>query len=165
MKATIREGHAPAVLISLDAGDRLVSEAGAMMFISGDVAMDVEMPGGLDGRPQASRSRARACSSPPTRRTARAPSASAGRSRARSASTSSTARSSARGTRTSATTATCEIESAFAQRLGMGVSGGGEGFFLQRLKGKGTVWLHGGGDFLDFDLVDGQTLSSTPAAW
>jgi len=51
-----------------------------------------------------------------------------------------------------------EIESAFAQRLGMGIRGGGEGFFLQRLKGKGTVWLHGGGDFLDFDLAAGQRL-------
>jgi uncharacterized protein (AIM24 family) len=40
----------------------------------------------------------------------------------------------------------------------MGVGGGGEGFFLQRLKGKGTVWLHGGGDFLDFDLAVGQRL-------
>jgi uncharacterized protein (AIM24 family) len=40
----------------------------------------------------------------------------------------------------------------------MGIAGGGEGFFLQRLKGHGTVWLHGGGDFLDFDLADGQTL-------
>jgi uncharacterized protein (TIGR00266 family) len=51
-----------------------------------------------------------------------------------------------------------EIESALAQRLGMGLAGGGEGFFLQRLTGTGTVWLHGGGDFLDFDLADGQRL-------
>jgi uncharacterized protein (AIM24 family) len=51
-----------------------------------------------------------------------------------------------------------EIESAFAQRLGMGFRGGGEGFFLQRLRGKGTVWLNGGGDFLDFDLAPGQRL-------
>src|SRR5207302_1103977 len=28
----------------------------------------------------------------------------------------------------------------------------------QRLKGNGTVWLHGGGDFLDFDLAAGQGL-------
>ena len=40
----------------------------------------------------------------------------------------------------------------------MGIHGGGEGFFLQRLKGKGTVWLHGGGDFVDFDLAPGQRL-------
>jgi len=51
-----------------------------------------------------------------------------------------------------------EIESAFAQKLGMGFHGGGEGFFLQRLEGNGTVWLHGGGDFLDFDLAPGQGL-------
>jgi uncharacterized protein (TIGR00266 family) len=50
------------------------------------------------------------------------------------------------------------IESLFAQKRGMGVLGGGEGFVLQRLHGTGTVWLHGGGDFLDFDLVAGQTL-------
>jgi len=42
--------------------------------------------------------------------------------------------------------------------IDMGIAGGREGFFLQRLRGKGTVWLHGGGDFLDFDLGDGQTL-------
>jgi uncharacterized protein (AIM24 family) len=50
------------------------------------------------------------------------------------------------------------IESAFAKKMGMGLMGGGEGFFLQRLRGKGTVWLHAGGDFLDFDLVEGQTI-------
>jgi uncharacterized protein (TIGR00266 family) len=50
------------------------------------------------------------------------------------------------------------IETALAKKMGMGFTGGGEGFILQRLRGKGTVWLHGGGDFLDFDLADGQTL-------
>src|SRR5207237_5982213 len=49
MEAKVREGHAPAVVIALEAGEQLVSEAGAMMFISGDVSMDVEMPGGLMG--------------------------------------------------------------------------------------------------------------------
>ena len=158
MNATIREGHAPAVLISLDAGDKLVSEAGAMMFISGDVAMDVEMPGGLMG----------------------------GLKRAALAGESVfLATYEARG---AAVVGLCgpfpgsikqheldgeiicerhaylghhgdiQIESAFSSRRGMGIAGGGEGFVLQRLTGKGTVWLHGGGDFLDFDLVDGQSL-------
>src|SRR5256886_17656676 len=49
MEAKVREGHAPAVVVSLQPGEKLVSEAGAMMSISGDVAMDVEMPGGLVG--------------------------------------------------------------------------------------------------------------------
>ena len=47
MQATIREGQAPAVVVSLAPGEKLVSEAGAMMFMSGDVAMDVEMPGAI----------------------------------------------------------------------------------------------------------------------
>jgi uncharacterized protein (AIM24 family) len=45
-----------------------------------------------------------------------------------------------------------------AKSIGAGFTGGNEGFFLQRLKGKGTAWIHGGGDFLDFDLAEGQTL-------
>ena len=49
MEAKVREGHAPAVVVALEPGEELVSEAGAMMFMSGDVSMDVELPGGLVG--------------------------------------------------------------------------------------------------------------------
>ena len=158
MNATVREGHAPAVVVALEAGEKLTSQAGAMMFVSGDVQMDVEMPGGLVG----------------------------GLKRAALAGESLfLVNYTARG---SGAVGICgpfpgsirqheldgeiicekhaylahvgdvSIESALAQRLGMGVGGGGEGFFLQRLRGKGTVWLHGGGDFVDFDLADGQPL-------
>jgi uncharacterized protein (AIM24 family) len=47
----------------------------------------------------------------------------------------------------------------------MGFFGGGEGLFLQRLVGKGKVWLHRGGDFVDFDLADARRCSSTRAVW
>src|SRR6059058_6390298 len=158
MEAKVREGHAPAVVVSLGQGEQLVSEAGAMMFISGDVSMDVEMPGGLMG----------------------------GLKRAVLAGESMfLARYTARG---AGAVGICgpfpgsirqheldgeiicekhaylghfgdlEISSALAQRMGMGIMGGGEGLFLQRLRGKGTVWLHGGGDFVDFDLGPGQRL-------
>jgi uncharacterized protein (TIGR00266 family) len=158
VKATVREGQAPAVVVALEPGEKLTSEAGAMMFISGDVQMDVEMPGGLMG----------------------------GLKRAALAGESLfLVNYVARGSGAVGICGPfpgsireheldgeiiCEkhaylghvgevaIESALAQRLGMGIGGGGEGFFLQRLKGKGTVWLHGGGDFLDFDLADGQRL-------
>src|SRR5438445_7100491 len=158
MEAKVREGHAPAVVVALEPGEELVSEAGAMMFMSGDVAMDVELPGGLVG----------------------------GLKRAVLAGESLfLAKYVARGTGAVglcgpfpgsirqheldgeiicekhaylAHVGEVEISSAFAQRLGMGIMGGGEGFFLQRLRGKGTVWLHGGGDFVDFDLAPGQTL-------
>ena len=49
MEANVREGQAPAVIVSLQAGERLTSEAGAMTFVSGDISMEVEMPGGLAG--------------------------------------------------------------------------------------------------------------------
>jgi uncharacterized protein (TIGR00266 family) len=158
MEATMREGHAPAVVVALAAGEQLTSEAGAMMFISGDVAMDVEMPGGVMGGLKRK--------------------VLAGESMF-------LARYNARG---SGAVGLCgpfpgsirqheldgeiicekhaylahfgevEIESLAAAKAGMGMLGGGEGWRLQRLHGKGTVWLHGGGDFLDFDLVEGQTI-------
>ncbi|HEX6662118.1 MAG TPA: TIGR00266 family protein [Gaiellaceae bacterium] len=158
MKATVREGQAPAVVVALEPGEKLTSEAGAMMFISGDMQMDVEMPGGL-------MSGLKRVALPGeslflVNYTARGSGAVGicgpfpGSIREHELDGE----------------IICEkhaylghvgevaIESAFAQRLGMGITGGGESFFLQRLKGKGTVWLHGGGDFLDFDLTDGQRL-------
>ena len=158
MDAKIREGQAPALIVSLQSGEEITSEAGAMMFLSGDVSMEVEMPGGLTG----------------------------GLKRAvLSGESMFLAKYRARGVSAVGLTGPypgsirqheldgeiiCEkhaylahhgdvsVESAFAKKMGMGMLGGGEGFFLQRIKGKGTVWLHAGGDFLDFDLVEGQTI-------
>jgi len=158
VEAQIREGQAPAVIVSLQAGEQLTSEAGAMTFVSGDIAMEVEMPSGFVG----------------------------GLKRKLLAGESLfVTRYVANGAGTVGLTGPfpgsirqheldgeiicekhaylghfgdVEVESAFAQKLGMGIHGGGEGFFLQRVKGKGTVWLHGGGDFVDFDLVEGQTI-------
>src|SRR5438094_9241689 len=158
MEATIREGQAPAVVVALQPGETLTSEAGAMLFISGDISMDVEMPGGLMGGLR--RKLLAGESLFLTRYVANG----AGAVGITGAFPGSVRQHELEGE------IICEkhaylghfgevaIESAFAQRLGMGIGGGGEGFFLQRLRGKGTVWLHGGGDFLDFDLADGQAL-------
>ena len=158
MEATVREGHAPVVVVSLQAGERLTSEAGAMMFVSGDIAMDVEMPGGLAGGLK--RKLLAGESLFLTRYTANGPGA---------VGISGPFPGSIRQHELDGEIicekhaylghhGDVEIESAFAQRLGMGIRGGGEGFFLQRLRGTATVWLHGGGDFLDFDLAAGQRL-------
>lgn len=40
---------------------------------------------------------------------------------------------------------------AFVKKIGSGLFGG-EGFILQKLTGPGTVFIHGGGDFVEFDL-------------
>jgi uncharacterized protein (TIGR00266 family) len=158
MQSKIREGHAPAVVIALEQGEQLTSEAGAMMFISGDVAMDVEMPGGLKGGLK--------------RKFLSGESMFLARYNARGAGAVGICGPFPGSIREHeldgeiicekhaylAHVGEVEIASVFAQKAGMGIMGGGEGLFLQKLSGKGTVWLHGGGDFVDFDLVDGQTL-------
>jgi len=35
---------------------------------------------------------------------------------------------------------------------------GGEGLWLQKITGHGTCWIHAGGDFVEFDLAQGQMM-------
>jgi uncharacterized protein (TIGR00266 family) len=158
MEATVRQGQAPAVIVSLQPGEQLTSEAGAMMFVSGDISMDVEMPGGLAGGLK--------------RKLLAGESLFLTRYRAKGSGAVGITGPFPGSVRQHELDGEIicekhaylghfgdvEIDSALAQRLGMGVRGGGEGLFLQRLRGTGTVWLHGGGDFLDFDLAAGQLL-------
>lgn len=46
---------------------------------------------------------------------------------------------------------------ALVKRIGAGLFGG-EGFILQKLTGPGHVFIHGGGDFIEFTLQQGETL-------
>jgi uncharacterized protein (AIM24 family) len=50
-----------------------------------------------------------------------------------------------------------QIDIALVKKLGVGFFGG-EGFILQRLTGPGSVFIHAGGDFVDFDLAAGEAL-------
>ncbi len=52
---------------------------------------------------------------------------------------------------------TVQINIAFVKRIGTGIFGG-EGFILQKLTGPGTVFIHGGGDFVEFTLAPGEML-------
>src|SRR5689334_17619237 len=52
---------------------------------------------------------------------------------------------------------TAQLNIAMVKRLGAGFFGG-EGFILERLTGPGTVFIHGGGDFLEFTLAAGESL-------
>ncbi|MFN0102101.1 MAG: TIGR00266 family protein [Bryobacteraceae bacterium] len=52
---------------------------------------------------------------------------------------------------------TVTLNIAFMKKLGVGFFGG-EGFVLERLTGPGTVFIHGGGDFIDFNLGPGEML-------
>jgi Mitochondrial biogenesis AIM24 len=105
MEATVREGQAPAVVVSLQPGEQLTSEAGAMMFVSGDIAMEVEMPGGLAGGLKRKLLAGESIFVTRYRANGGGAVGLTGPFPARSASTSSTARSSARSTPTSAISA------------------------------------------------------------
>jgi uncharacterized protein (TIGR00266 family) len=50
-----------------------------------------------------------------------------------------------------------ELNIALVKKLGAGFFGG-EGFILEKLTGPGTVFIHGGGDFVEFDLAVGETI-------
>ena len=50
-----------------------------------------------------------------------------------------------------------DLSIAFTKRFGAGLFGG-EGFILQKLSGQGLVFLHAGGNMLEFDLAPGEQL-------
>jgi len=50
-----------------------------------------------------------------------------------------------------------DLSVAFTKRFGAGLFGG-EGFILQKISGQGLVFLHAGGNMLEFNLAAGETL-------
>jgi uncharacterized protein (TIGR00266 family) len=52
---------------------------------------------------------------------------------------------------------TVTLDIALVRRLGAGLLGG-EGFILQKLTGPGAVFVHAGGDHVDFNLAPGEML-------
>jgi uncharacterized protein (TIGR00266 family) len=52
---------------------------------------------------------------------------------------------------------TVQLNIAFTKKLGAGLFGG-EGFILEKLTGPGSVFIHGGGDFVEFNLQPGEVL-------
>ncbi|HEY6843416.1 MAG TPA: TIGR00266 family protein [Thermoanaerobaculia bacterium] len=50
-----------------------------------------------------------------------------------------------------------DLSVAFTKRFGAGLFGG-EGFILQKISGQGLVFLHAGGNMLDFQLAPGEQL-------
>ncbi|MBE0656685.1 MAG: TIGR00266 family protein [Bryobacteraceae bacterium] len=52
---------------------------------------------------------------------------------------------------------TVSLSIAMVKKIGGGLFGG-EGFILEKLTGPGTVFIHGGGDFVEFDLGPGEVV-------
>jgi len=147
-----------AVVAELPAGQELQAEAGALFYMAGDVEMNATMQGGLLGGLKRimvgeslfmTRFRARgdsqvAFSAPYPGKVRQIDLAGGGSWLCQ---------------RDSFLCATrgVEIGIAFTKKLGAGFFGG-EGFILERLSGSGTAFIHGGGNFVEFDLVAGQTI-------
>lgn len=53
--------------------------------------------------------------------------------------------------------ASVQLNVALVKKLGAGFFGG-EGFILEKLTGPGTVFIHGGGDFVEFTLTPGEVI-------
>ncbi len=53
--------------------------------------------------------------------------------------------------------ATASVNIAFVKKLGSGLFGG-EGFILEKITGPGAVFIHAGGDFIEFNLAAGEML-------
>jgi uncharacterized protein (TIGR00266 family) len=56
---------------------------------------------------------------------------------------------------------TVTLKTEFKKKLGAGLFGG-EGFFLQRITGPGTVWLELPGEITEYTLAEGQALKVDP---
>lgn len=52
---------------------------------------------------------------------------------------------------------TAQLNIAMVKKIGAGFFGG-EGFILEKLTGPGTVFIHGGGDFIEFNLAPGEVM-------
>ena len=52
---------------------------------------------------------------------------------------------------------TVQLNVAFVKKLGAGFFGG-EGFILEKLTGPGSVFIHAGGDFIEFTLKPGESI-------
>ncbi len=50
-----------------------------------------------------------------------------------------------------------QLNIALVKKLGSGFFGG-EGFILEKLTGPGIAFIHGGGDFIEFNLAPGETI-------
>ena len=147
-----------AVVVPLAAGQEVQAEAGAMLYIAGDVEMDTSMRGGLWG---GLRRMVAGESLFMTRFRARGP----GQVAFAAPHPGNVKRLDLTGgpgwlcQRDSflCATAGVEINIAFTKRFGAGLFGG-EGFILEKLSGSGTAMIHAGGNLVEFDLVAGQAI-------
>lgn len=158
MRYEIKGDTLPVVVCQLDAGEQVVSESGAMGWMSSTVAMDTNMKGGLLkglGRKMSGESVFLNTFTASAPSVIGFPSSFPGRIIARQLGEGESVICQKGGFL--AGTSGINLEIAFRKKLGAGFFGG-EGFILQRITGPGLVFLEFDGHVEEMTLEAGQTL-------
>lgn len=159
MQSTITGTTTPALNLTLTQGESLYAQSGAMLYMTGDIDMNTEMKGGLMGG-----LKRKVLSGESMFMTTFAAGNQGGTVGLASPYPGHIYPIELDGQREIlaergaflASTDGVNVESAFQMKLAGFL--GGEGFVLQKLNGVGQAWVHGGGDFIEFDLQAGQEL-------
>lgn len=158
MKTQITGESMQALEVSLTKGEKMMAEAGSMMYMKGPVEMEAEMTGGLMGGIK------RVFSGESlfmtifecTGDSAEVGFASPFPGKIREVSINGNELMCQRDAFLCCTEGV-EVDIALSKRLGAGFFGG-EGFILESLKGKGTAYIHAGGNFVERELKEEETL-------
>lgn len=158
MKYEIKGDNLPVAICYLEPGESLVSEAGAMGWMSDSINMDTNMKGGLLGglgRAFSGESVFLNTFTATTSGTVAFPSSFPGKIVARNlaAGESLIAQKGA----FLAGTSSVQLQIALKKKIGAGFFGG-EGFILQKISGPGFIFLEFDGHVEEMDLLPGQTI-------
>jgi uncharacterized protein (TIGR00266 family) len=158
MDAKIIGDDMQAVIFSLQQGERILSEAGAMMYMKGSIAINAELKGGILGGIKRALTRESLFL---ITFDATANGAELGLA--------SPIPGHIQGIKLNKTSIICERDAflaasgeietdvTFTKRLGFGFFGG-EGFILQKITGTGEVFINAGGNFVEMKLTAGETV-------
>ncbi len=148
-----------AVVIPLEAGQEIQAEPGALLYMAGDVTMESSLKGGILGGLRRivageslfmtrfkSHGKAQVAFAAPY----------PGKIQKLELGAASPSWLCQRDSFLCATTG-IDVGVAFTKRFGAGLFGG-EGFILEKVTGPGVAFIHGGGNFVEFELVAGQSL-------
>jgi uncharacterized protein (TIGR00266 family) len=160
MRYEIKGGSLPVVICELDSNETIVSEAGAMGWMSGNIDMDTNMKGGLFGGIGRALSGESVFLNTFTCRGGSGkiafPSSFPGKIVAKHLAAGETII--CQKGAFLAGESTVELKTHFRKRLGSGFFGG-EGFILQRITGPGLVFLEFDGHVEEYNLQPGEKLS------
>lgn len=158
MKANIIGDDMQAVIFSLQQGDRIISEAGAMMYMKGGIHIDAELKGGLLGgiKRALTRESLFLITFDATANAAELGLASPIPGHIKSIKLDNSTIICQRDAFLAAS-GEIEMDITFTKKLGFGFFGG-EGFILQKISGTGEVFISAGGNFVEMTLAEGETV-------